>query len=297
MSILGTFDYIFSHPLTRNNKIATFGRWLFWQLGSRIFSGSLAVPFIENTRLLARSGMTGATGNIYCGLHECDDMGFLLHFLRDNDLFLDIGANIGSYTILASGVVGAETMCFEPVPTTYQHLLDNIYLYRLLNRVQALNVAVGSMAGEIEMMADNDTVNRVVNVGTYSGLIVKVPVLTVDEALSGRVPRLIKIDVEGYETEVLKGAQNTLLNQNLEAIIIELNGSGKFLGYDEKFIHNNLVELGFTPCTYDFKTRQLSGGKQVGINSSDNTLYVRNPISTQEKLKQSRKFNILNMQI
>ena len=79
MSIISTFKYIFSHQLTRSNKISTFYRWFLWQLASRISPGALAVPFIENTRLLAISGMAGATGNIYCGLHECDDMGFLLH--------------------------------------------------------------------------------------------------------------------------------------------------------------------------------------------------------------------------
>ena len=48
--------------------------------------------------------MTGATGNIYCGLYEFLDMAFLLHFLRNGDLFGDIGSNIGSYTVLATGL-------------------------------------------------------------------------------------------------------------------------------------------------------------------------------------------------
>jgi len=44
-----------------------------------------------------------------------NDMGFLLHFLRKDDLFLDVGANIGSYTVLAGGAVGAKSISFEPV--------------------------------------------------------------------------------------------------------------------------------------------------------------------------------------
>lgn len=152
MSVLNTFQFIFSHPLTRTRKIATFKRWLRWQLGSRITPGSSAVQFVENSRLLAQPGMTGATGNIYCGLHEFSDMGFLLHFLRENDLFMDVGANIGSYTVLASGVIGAETICFEPIPKSFEHLLDNININRLVDRVQALNVAVGSEEGEVEII-------------------------------------------------------------------------------------------------------------------------------------------------
>jgi hypothetical protein len=119
MNLFRTFAFIFNHPLTRQHRFSAFIRWLRWQLGSRIVSGSVVVRFVDNTKLVVDPGMTGATGNIYCGLHEAHDMAFVLHFLRKDDLFLDVGANIGSYTVLASGVVGAETICFEPVPTSF----------------------------------------------------------------------------------------------------------------------------------------------------------------------------------
>jgi hypothetical protein len=96
MGLYQTFEIIFKHPLTKNQRVAAYMRWLRWQVGSRITPGSTVVDFAGGTRLLAKPGMTGATGNIYCGLHECHDMGFLLHFLRKDDLFLDVGANIGS---------------------------------------------------------------------------------------------------------------------------------------------------------------------------------------------------------
>ncbi len=56
---------------------------------------------------------------------------FLLHFLRCDDLFVDIGANIGSYTVLAGAVVGATCLAVKPIPSTYESLLDNIHLNRL----------------------------------------------------------------------------------------------------------------------------------------------------------------------
>jgi hypothetical protein len=43
--------------------------------------------------------MTGATGNVYYGLHEFQDMAFVTHYLREGYLFADIGANIGSYSV------------------------------------------------------------------------------------------------------------------------------------------------------------------------------------------------------
>ena len=55
----------------------------------------------------------GATGNLYVGLHEFEEMAFLLHFLRRGDLFADVDANVGSYTILAAVAVGTEAIAFE----------------------------------------------------------------------------------------------------------------------------------------------------------------------------------------
>ena len=80
--------------------------------------------------------MTGVTGNIYAGLHEFADMAFVLHFLRAGDLFADVGANVGSYTILASGVVGCRTVAFEPDPVTAAALERNINLNKIAERVE-----------------------------------------------------------------------------------------------------------------------------------------------------------------
>jgi FkbM family methyltransferase len=296
MCILQTFKFIFSHPLSRNQRGAAYKRWLRWQIGSRISLGGSVVEFVGGTRLLAQPGMAGATGNVYCGLHECHDMAFVLHFLRKEDLFLDVGANIGSYTVLASGAVGAETICFEPVPDTFQHLLDNIYLNRLVERVTSLNVAVGAEAGDIEMMADRDTVNRVVSGEGYSGVKVKVPVVTLDEIVAGRMPKLIKIDVEGFETLVLSGAANMLADTRLEAVLIELNGSGEAYGYDEQSIHRDMLNLGFKQCSYNVLTREL----QMNVETSwytGNNLYVRNPKLAQRLVSSAQRYALIGMQI
>jgi hypothetical protein len=108
-------EFGFSHPLTCQLKLRSFARILKWQVACRL-RREIIIPWISGTKLVASRGMTGATGNIYGGLHEFADMLFVLHFLRQGDLFLDVGANIGSSTVLASGVRGARTWAFEPDP-------------------------------------------------------------------------------------------------------------------------------------------------------------------------------------
>jgi len=85
MSLSITLKHITSHPLTQNQKISAIFRYFKWQFQSRLDKGIHIVPFVAHTKLAAQSGMTGATGNIYTGLHEFNDMGFLLHFLRNTE--------------------------------------------------------------------------------------------------------------------------------------------------------------------------------------------------------------------
>jgi hypothetical protein len=95
---LNKLRIILSHPLARRAQAKTLFRIASWQLRSRL-QREVIVPWIADQKLIAKRGMTGATGNTYVGLHEFTDMMFLLHFLRRGDVFLDIGANVGTITL------------------------------------------------------------------------------------------------------------------------------------------------------------------------------------------------------
>ena len=84
MSLYSLLNHVTRHPLNRGGRTRALMRVLHWQFVSRLGAAAIAVPFVNDTRLLMRSGMTGATGNWYCGLHEPHDMGFALHYLRQN---------------------------------------------------------------------------------------------------------------------------------------------------------------------------------------------------------------------
>src|SRR5579883_1341988 len=218
------------HPLNRRSPLKAVGRFFAWQIATRLGPGAFVVPYVGETRLLVTRGMTGATGNVYCGLHEFEDMAFVLHALRPEDLFVDVGANVGSYTILASGAAGARCISFEPAPSAYRALLDNIRLNDLLYRVEARNECLAAAPGEVQLTSGLDTVNHVVMHPQNGVDTVRVAVTTLDAALAGRAPAIIKIDVEGYETAVIDGADETLRAGSLRAVLMELNGSGARYG-------------------------------------------------------------------
>ena len=108
MSFFNTLKFITSHPLNRGRKLMSLLQFAKWQVGSRIVPGAVVFDWVNGSKFLVKPGETGLTGNIYTGLHEFADMAFLLHVLREDDLFIDVGANVGSYSILACAAIGAR---------------------------------------------------------------------------------------------------------------------------------------------------------------------------------------------
>lgn len=210
MSLINTIQFITDHPLNRDQRISSIIRFIKWQVGSRLVPGAIVYDWINGSKFLVKTGETGLTGNIYTGLHEFPDMDFLLHFLRGEDLLVDIGANVGSYTILACSSVGARGVAFEPVPCTYKRLVENMHLNHLNEKVKCVNKGVGDQIGSIAFTSDSDTTNHALASGEQCKDAVNVDVITLDTALDDELPSLIKIDVEGYETPVLEGASKTL---------------------------------------------------------------------------------------
>lgn len=278
------------HPLNRADPLGALMRFARWQVGTRLVEGAHIVPFVDQTVLVMERGMTGATGNYYCGLHEVSEMAFTLHFLRPGDLFVDVGANVGSYTILASGCAKADTICFEPIPDTFDRLMRNIRANRLDDRVAGQNIGIGSAEGELKFVSNLDTVNRVATEADTGSNVIGVMVKRLDDELACKHPCLMKIDVEGWETEVIKGMPKQLMQPELAAVIMETNEAASRYeerGRDE--LADLMAEAGFQPCTYDpFKRELLKGGSNV------NTIFVRDFDKVRERTKSAGQFRLVN---
>ncbi len=241
--------------------------------------------------LLVTPGMTGATGNVYAGLHEFTDMAFALHLLRPDDLFVDVGANVGSYTVLAASV-GARCISIEPIATTFKHLVRNLHLNNLSDRVEVRNIGVGSAKGTLKFTSSLDTVNHVIDDHENSDAgVCEVAVDTLDSVAAAAEPVLVKIDVEGFETEVIAGAEQVLSNESLLAVIMELNGSGSRYNYDEDELYQRMIGYGFNPYSYSPFERSLNAmnGER---GRSGNTLFVRDVAGVRQRLKEAPTFTV-----
>ena len=295
MSVLKAIKFITNHPLNDEHKLSAIIRFAKWQIGSRLVPGAIVYEWINGSKFLVKTGETGLTGNIYTGLHEFPDMSFLLHFLRAEDHFVDIGANVGSYTILACSAIGARGLAFEPVPSTYMRLVENMRLNQLDEKVKCINKGVGAQQGTIDFTSDSDTTNHALASGEQCDNKVTVEVTQLDTALDGENPSLIKIDVEGYETPVLEGAQETLRKQTLNAVIMELNGSGGRYGFDESKILDLMLGNGFRTYSYDPFNRKLINLDGKNLNSG-NTLFIRDKSFVEHRLRTASQVTVHGQQ-
>ena len=231
---------------------------------------------------MVERGMTGATGNIYFGLHEFADMAIVLHLLRAGDLMLDIGANVGSYTVLAAKVAGARVEAFEPASETRPKLLANIAANGIGALVNVHDCALGDRDGEIQFSVGLDCINRVGAPGASTA----VPLRRLDGVAAEFDPVMIKIDVEGYEPQLFAGADETLAKLTLRLIETETL---------DPAILAQLARHGFERRYYDPFGRALSSVSN-GIETN-NALFVRDEAWVADRLRTAPRRDVLGVSL
>lgn len=259
-------------------KILT--RFFKYQVNIRYLNkGGLVLPWINNSTFFVTQGAHGLTGNIYFGFSE-KEMIFFLKTISNKDVFFDIGANRGAYTILASKVIGCRTYSFEPSLNTFEDLQKNLTINNINSLVKPFNMGVSSDNKSLFFSTDLDTRNSIVN-EEYKGEKQKMMFEKLDRLVAKyEAPSIVKIDVEGFELDVLTGGEALIKSGLVKYFIIEdtefdLNGNVKSImkknGYNAYgFDGKTLVELSKQANYFNviyIKSKDLSGLKNSLISS------------------------------
>jgi FkbM family methyltransferase len=181
-----------------------------------------------------------------------NDKAILRQVLRPGDTYVDAGANIGDLTLFGANLVGPQgaVLAIEAHPRTFSYLEQNILLNpELAGRCHTLNYAVGANEGTLNFSNQrSDDQNRVTEKG------IEVPVQKLDKLLRD-VPavRLLKIDVEGFEKFVIKGAQE-VLNRTDYVYFEAYDQHARGYGYQMSDVATLLTAAGFEVPTFDSST-------------------------------------------
>ena len=170
--------------------------------------------------------------------------------LRSGDLAVDVGANVGFYALRFSRFVGdaGRVIAFEPEARTCALLRERLMISHARN-VELREVALGSEGGATELYLGAFPGDNRIYAHTSAVAKQPVPRATLDDELAGRAPRLVKIDVQGAEIEVLAGMRRTLDASPAPLVVVELWPAGlRAAGHDAGDLFVAFAAHGYGPA-------------------------------------------------
>jgi FkbM family methyltransferase len=261
-----------NHPLTKKDVLGAIYRYVAFNIIQLFFPHPKIHNWIGGLKFYAQKGDAGVVANIYFKLYDYEDSMFLIKHLSQNELFVDIGANVGHFSLLAAGVSKANVIAFEPIPKTFLKFNRNIELNNLSKRINSFNYGVGNEDTFLNFTTNRDVMNKVIF--KYDENSTSIKVVKLDDFLINENPTFLKIDVEGFEYNVLSGGFKILSKKSLKYIIIELNSSGKEYGYSNEDIFNILINFNFIPIEYDVELNLMKKINTYNKNKF-NTIFVK----------------------
>lgn len=209
------------------------------------------------------------------GCYEPFFLSLIKKNLNKGDVFVDIGANIGQHSLFASGVVGDEgkVIAFEPIPRTYDQFSRSVQKNSMKN-VEIHNCGCGEAESTLEIFFEEGNISGSSFIKSDDkDLKESISIVKADSILmKEKKISFIKIDVEGFELEVLKGLQQTI-NKYHPIILIEYSPyyfdiSDPNIGFE---IISILVDSGYNLYDLEFK-------KTVQKTKEDFNYYKENNI-------------------
>jgi FkbM family methyltransferase len=204
----------FNSPGNRGHRLGAVARTLRYDVVTRWMKRPSLATVGQASKIISYPGETNSPQAIYCNPPDWPEMLVWQDRLKPGDLFLDIGANIGIYTIFALDL-GATVVAVEPNVRNVERIRENLALNHY--SADVIHAAVSNRPGTVRITEDLDSYNHLVH--DDSGVSVKA--VTFDDVLGDRTAAGVKVDVEGAERLVLEGATRALSEHRIRLLQIE----------------------------------------------------------------------------
>jgi FkbM family methyltransferase len=223
------YRYITESPSNKGQKAWRIFLALLWQVYKRTVGLPIISKLDNGANFILLPNSINSTGNIYVKTYEAEYIYFLRKQVIEGGVLLDIGAHMGLYTLLLKDKFDAG-FCFEPSEDNFKALRNNLTINDLQEKFKVFELAVSDTEGTAVFEIDGQySGTNSIKTGTPLGNSFLVKTVTIDgfmkqNQINGHVG-LVKVDTEGHEEQVLKGAKETLL-ANPECMVIFENSSG-----------------------------------------------------------------------
>jgi FkbM family methyltransferase len=216
-------SFTWRHPANRGHRLRRTLSAIRFQLLGRALGRRSRAAVGSHSVIEADARVYHSARAVYANPVDWNEMLAWKRALEPGSLFVDVGANVGLYTIWCIEA-GAEVIALEPSRIARERLLSNLKLNGY--RAEVVPAALGEAEGTLRLTSELDNQNHLVLSGDSEGVeSEEVPVLTLDELVGERTIDGLKVDVEGAELLVLKGARELLAEQRIKLIQLEWNES------------------------------------------------------------------------
>jgi FkbM family methyltransferase len=252
---------ITEHPANAEHPWRAVGRSCWWQVRKRAGRRPIDIDY-EGFRLRCYAD-SGSASNVwyFTARYDHPEMTFLDRYLRPGDHALDVGANIGTYSLFIAARVGptGRIDAVEAEPTTAERLRHTIGRNDLAGLVHLHPVAVDAQQGTVRFFVDRDVANGIATEDDPRGLAIEVPARALDSLVApDRRLAVAKLDVEGVEVQALEGATALLSHQRPPVWIVEVIATQlRWFGTTADDLYDLYEAAGYEPYCYDVTTNQL----------------------------------------
>ncbi len=238
---------VWTHPANRGARLAALARATGFQARARVLGRPTVVPYGRRSRFVAQLDDGPSRRAAYARTPDHAEMSVWRARLGPRDLFVDVGASVGLYTIMAAEL-GCEVIAIEPLDRSREQLLTNLALNDY--RAHVLDMALGAEAG-VAAMAGPDASRAHLSAAGATGA-EPVDVTTLDAVLGERRAHGVKIDVEGAERLVVDGASRALADRRIDLLQLEWNmQSERNFGETREPLAELLASTGYELCRPD----------------------------------------------
>ncbi|MBE9135939.1 FkbM family methyltransferase [Nodosilinea sp. LEGE 07088] len=253
-----TLAYIWNHPNNQKRQTQAVYRFLGWQIWKRFTGRSINISLDEDIKVRCYPDSRSASAALYCGLYDHNEMSFLQRFLQDGDSFLDVGANIGVYTLLAAAKSPTgHIYSIEALPRNVARLKENLTLNQF-DHVTVYELAISDSQGDVSLdLADGDSTPRIANQDFNRTL--QVSTDTLDNLLHDKSEELTlaKMDIEGAELLAFRGAHLLLQKHCPMVWILEINHQIQNFSYTAEDLATLLDSYGYGLYSYSAEHNQV----------------------------------------
>jgi len=288
--MLTSYNFLKKAPFNKAYPVRAFSRFLVWKLIRLLKIQNFKVKFWKNRYFLINHDSFQSMWLMYNYIVDWEEFLFIHYYLRNNSIVFDIGANMGFYTIWMSRSIGKDGQIhsFEPDTKNFNRLSQNILINQINCQVVLNNDAVSEKNGKMKITIGFDGENHLVE-SDFEGSSSITNVVCLDNYCQQRnisAINFIKIDVEGFELDVLKGGINLLTQKNVDVIQLELNRALINSGTTQQELISFVGEIGYIFCIYDFITNKMIPFR---VNDERENYFITNNLTNVNKILAENK--------